>query len=411
MLFTSLILKVNLFFLLFIFFVMSCSEEKDVVVNSDMFSASEWSQRMAMSEISRLGNSLQYYPENSNVKWNYESGLLLKSFLEVWQHTKDPKYLDYVKKIMDSFIESDGTINTYKMSDYNIDNINPGKVLLWLYRLSHEDKYLKASTILREQLQNHPRTKEGGFWHKKRYPFQMWLDGIYMGCPFYAEYSILLDDSEGLEDVVRQILLIDVHIRDSKTGLRYHGWDESYQQRWADPETGCSPNFWGRAMGWYAMALVDVLDFLPHNQENRQKIVFILDDLLKSFAGFQDEESGLWYQVVDKGEQEGNYLEASVSAMMAYSYAKAINNGYLDKKYTNVAEKAYRGLLNNLVQIDNNGQVNIKQICSVAGLGGDPYRDGSYDYYIGEAKEVNDPKGVGPFIMAGLQIEELRKAK
>jgi unsaturated rhamnogalacturonyl hydrolase len=396
--------KTTALLLSLLMFVPNCSENKRNPENSTLKNELQWSYKMVESEIKRLGNSLEYQPDNKAVKWDYETGLLLKAFMEVWEQSKNEAYFNYVKKVMDSYIESDGNMKTYKPENYNIDNINPGKVVLWLYRITGDEKYRKAAALLREQLQNHPRTKEGGFWHKKIYPWQMWLDGIYMGAPFYAEYSVLFNNAQGFEDIANQISLIDVHTRDPKTGLRYHGWDESNKQEWADPETGCSPNFWGRAMGWYAMALVDVLDFFPADHPKREKILFILDDLLTSLANFQDKESGLWYQVVDMADRKGNYLEASVSSMLAYAYAKAVNKKYIGEKFKSVAKKAYEGVVNSLVKVDENGQINLTQICSVAGLGGNPYRDGSFEYYISEPVEDNDSKGVGPFIMAGLQV-------
>jgi unsaturated rhamnogalacturonyl hydrolase len=360
---------------------------------------------MADSEIHRRGNALKYGGSDPKAKWNYQTGLFLKSLLHLWQDTDDLKYYSYIKEVIDSYVDKNGSIKTYKKEDYNIDKINSGKVLLALYQYSQDEKYKKAASLLKEQLETHPRTQEGGFWHKKRYPWQMWLDGIYMGSPFYAEFSILFNQPEGFDDVARQILLIDVHTRDPNTGLRYHGWDESNKQKWADPYTGCSPHFWGRAMGWYAMALVDVLDFFPLDHPDRDQILYILIDLVTSIAKYQDQDTGLWYQIVDLGHRRGNYLEASASSMFTYAIAKSVRKGYIDDAYWQVAEKGYRGLLNHLTKVESNGLVNLTQICSVAGLGGNPYRDGSFEYYINEPIVSNDLKGVGPFIMASLQIE------
>jgi unsaturated rhamnogalacturonyl hydrolase len=235
----------------------------------------------------------------------------------------------------------------------------------------------------------------------------MWLDGLYMGAPFYAQYSQMFNQPEFFDDVVKQFVIIDSHTRDPKSGLRYHGWDESNNMEWADPQSGCSPNFWGRAMGWYAMALVDVLDFLPVDYAKRGQVVFILKGLCKAIAAYQDPESGLWYQVLDQGGREGNYLEASASCMFVYSLVKAIQMGYIDPDYQKVVQKGYDGIIKKLVRVDPDGLVNLTQICSVAGLGGDPYRDGSYDYYLSEPVVENDLKGIGPFILASLQIEKI----
>ncbi|UCD39353.1 MAG: glycoside hydrolase family 88 protein [Fidelibacterota bacterium] len=360
---------------------------------------------MADSEMGRRGDSLEYGKSDPKAKWNYQTGLFLKALLAVWEETGQQKYYDYVKQVIDSYVEADGTIRTYKLEDYNLDKINSGKVLLSLYRVTGEDRYSKAAMTLRLQLDNQPRTMEGGFWHKQRYPWQMWLDGIYMGAPFYAEFSLLFDRLEDLDDVVHQILVIDGHTRNRETGLRYHAWDESRKQRWANPDNGCSPHFWGRAMGWYSMALVDVLDFLPTDHPRRGQVLYILRDVVKAVSRYQDQGSGLWYQVLDQGTRRGNYLEASASSMFVYAIAKGVRKGYLESRYWQVAMRGYQGLLERLVEFESDDSISLTQVCSVAGLGGDPYRDGSFEYYIGEPVVKNDLKGVGPFILAGLEIE------
>ncbi|GAB4374916.1 MAG: glycoside hydrolase family 88 protein [Calditrichia bacterium] len=370
---------------------------------------STWSRRMADSEMKLRGASLMYGESNPKAKWRYTTGLFLKSLLDLWQETHDSTYFQYVKKTIDSFVDESGHIQTYNMAEFNLDKINSGKVLLQLYQITHEGKYKRAAEILYKQLQNQPRTSEGGFWHKQRYPWQMWLDGIYMSAPFYAQYGAMFNRPEAFNDVIKQIKLIDMHTRDSKTGLRYHGWDESNKQAWADPVTGCSPHFWGRAMGWYAMALVDVLDFIPPKHPERSQLLYILNDLLKAVIKYQD-ESGLWYQIVDQGERSGNYLETSCSAMFVYTIAKAINKGYIDNSYREAALKGYDGIIKRKITIHEDGTISLNGICSVAGLGGEPYRDGSFEYYISEPVVANDLKGVGPFIMAGLQLEKMISA-
>lgn len=388
--------------------IFNCTNEKASAKNEKNISGkSALYIRMADSEIARLGDSLEYGKSNANAKWNYQTGLFLKSLLDIYNHTGEQKYFDYTKKVIDSFLNNDGTIKTYKMDDFNLDKINSGKVLLSLYKATNDDVYKKSADILYEQLKKQPRTKEGGFWHKKRYPWQMWLDGIYMASPFYAQYSAMFDKPQGFDDVVDQIVTMDVHTRDPKTKLRYHAWDESNKQEWADPETGHSPNFWGRAMGWYAMALIDVLDFLPQDHPKRENIVFILKDFYKAIAAYQDKKSGLWYQVVDMPERKGNYKEASASSMFVYAIAKAVNKGIIDSSFSSVAQKGYQGIVEHLIKIDKDSLVHLTHICGVAGLGGDPYRDGSYEYYISEPVVSDDLKGIGPFIMAGIEIEKM----
>lgn len=366
-----------------------------------------WAIRMADSEMARRGDSLNYGGPNPKAKWEYTTGLFLKSLLDLWQATGDKKYLDYVSSVIDSYLETNGAIRTYQMTDFNLDKINSGKVLLRLYQITGKVKYRQAADILYEQLQRQPRTSEGGFWHKQRYPWQMWLDGIYMSGPFYTEYAVMFNRPDALADAARQVLLIDAHTRDDHTGLRFHGWDESKKQAWADSISGRSPHFWGRAMGWYGMALVDMLDYLPSENENHSRIIEILNDLLKAVIPYQD-ESGMWYQVMDQGGRAGNYLETSCSAMLVYTIAKAVNKGYVGQAYRNIAIKGYGGIVSQMVSTDEDDRISLNGICSVAGLGGNPYRDGSFEYYISEPVVANDLKGVGPFIMAGIQMDRMR---
>jgi unsaturated rhamnogalacturonyl hydrolase len=312
---------------------------------------------------------------------------------------------------MDHFVADDGSIRTYSLDDYNIDNILPGRNLLFLYKQTGHEKYRKAAATLREQLKTHPRTSEGGFWHKQIYPSQMWLDGLYMGEPFYAEYAATFHEDAAFDDIAKQFILMERHVRDDKTGLLYHGWDESRKQRWSNPETGRSPNFWGRAMGWYAMALVDTLDHFPRKHPQRAELVAILNRLAQAVAKYQDARSGLWYQVLDKAGEKGNYLESSAACMFVYALAKGVRNGYLPASYRHVALKGYRGILQEFVKTDANGQTNLEGTVSVAGLGGNPYRDGSYEYYLSEKVVTNDPKGVGALLLAATEMETAAKGQ
>jgi len=343
---------------------------------------------------------------NVPFRWHYEHGLMLLALLRVWQASGQARYLDHVRSVIDPFIDAGGHIATYAVAEYNLDQINPGRVLLFLHRLGSDERYRWAIALLRRQLREQPRTSEGGFWHKKIYPHQMWLDGIYMASPFYAEFARAFGEPAAFDDVARQIALIEQHTRDARTGLLYHGWDESRQQRWANPKTGCSPHFWGRAMGWYAMALVDVLDDFPAGHAARCTIVAILQRLAAAVAAVQDAASGLWFQVLDQGRRPGNYLEASASCMFVYALAKGVHHGCLPGGYLDTARRGYQGILAHLIGVDDQGAVSLKDTCGVAGLGGDPYRDGSYEYYVGEKRATDDYKGVGPFIMAGLEMAQ-----
>lgn len=359
-----------------------------------------YAERMARSAMHNLweGNG---HPE----RWTYEQGVVLKGIAHVWKATGKKEYFDFIRSSIDHFIEADGTIRTYKMEDYNIDNINTGKILLLLYEETGEEKYRVAADTLREQLRHHPRTSEGGFWHKKRYPWQMWLDGLYMGEPFYARYAEMSGEKKAFDDIANQFIFMERHSRDAGTGLLYHGWDESRKQRWSDPETGRSPHFWGRAMGWYGMALVDVLDYFPEDHPKRDSLTAILTRLSDAIQGSQDPETGLWFQVLDKPEGEGNYPEASASCMFVYTLAKGIRKGYLPEDFMKSARSGYENILSRFISKGENGLINLEGTVSVSGLGGDPYRDGSYEYYLSEPVVTNDPKGVGAFILAASEME------
>jgi unsaturated rhamnogalacturonyl hydrolase len=371
-------------------------------------SSEPWSVRMAESVIRRNPEpwTLDFQKEP---KLEYTYGLVLKAILQVWAVTKDNRYFQYANAYYNRFIDQDGNILTYRLDDYNIDRINPGKPLFLLYEKTGDERYKKAILLLRMQMNTHPRTSEGGFWHKKIYPHQMWLDGIYMAAPFLAEYAKTFNEPAIYDDVAKQIILMEKHAREEKTGLLYHGWDESRQQRWADRETGLSSHFWGRGMGWYAMAIVDVLDFLPDNHPQRPDIIAIFDRLATAVTNVQDRETGLWYQILDQGTRKGNYLESSASCMFVYALGKGVRKGVLHPAFMNIAQKGYQGVLNHFIEVDKNGLVSIRQACAVAGLGGNPYRDGSYEYYIHEKIRSNDPKAIGPFILASLEMEAFNK--
>lgn len=340
-------------------------------------------------------------------QWHYEVGLMLKAIEQVWRKIGEPAYFNYIRANIDYFIKADGSIKTYTVNEYNLDQINTGKIALMMYQATKDEKYRKACYVLREQLKKHPRTSEGGFWHKQIYPQQMWLDGVYMADPFYAEFAVTFDESEALDDVLKQFCIIYEKARDQKTGLLYHAWNATKEEPWSDPVTGCSPNIWGRAMGWYAMAVVDTLDFITA-PEQRQVLLNILKPLMEAVLKVQDETSGLWYQVLDQGSRAGNYLEASASGMFIYTLAKAAKNGYLDDTYLAAAQRGYAGMLKHFVTEDFGGVVHLNQICNMAGLGkykeDMEYRSGSYDYYISEPVVADDYKGMGPFIMAGIQL-------
>ncbi|MGO9586689.1 MAG: glycoside hydrolase family 105 protein [Limisphaerales bacterium] len=371
----------------------------------------QWSVRMANSEMARLGDSLEW-KEGGKARWDYTTGLFTLSLLKLDGRVNDPRYVKFAENTIGSFITPEGGIQGYKVAEYQLDAINPGKTVLALWQITHDERYQKAAALLRKQLDTQPRTADGGFWHKQRYPHQMWLDGLYMGAPFYAEYAKLFNGPvSDYDDVAKQIRLMAAHTYDPATGLFYHAWDESKEQPWANKETGTSSNFWGRAIGWYAMAQVDVLDYFPTNHPARPEIIATFQKLCGGVVKYQDPQTGLWYQVVDQGGRKGNYLEATASSMFVYAMAKGVNHNYLPRDYVPVVEKGYQGIVKHLVKNDGDGKWSLTQCCSVAGLGGMPgngrLRDGSFDYYVGEPIVTNDLKGVGPFILAGIEVQQL----
>ena len=368
----------------------------------------KWSERMARSEMKRFPEPWMI-EKASKPRWGYTHGLVVKSMLEEWKHTGDSTYYDYAKIYADSLIDNDGHIRTMKYLSFNIDNVNAGKILFDFYAQTGDERYKIAMDTLRKQMREQPRTSEGGFWHKLRYPHQMWLDGIFMASPYLAQYGATFGEPTLQDEAVKQILLIARKTYNPATGLYYHGWDESREQKWASRETGCSPNFWSRSIGWYGAAIVDVLDYLPQETEGRDSVLQILQGLAQAMVRYQDPQSGTWYQVTDQGARKGNYLESSCSAMFIYSLFKAVRMGYIDPSYLDVAKAGYEGFLKNFIEVDKDGVVTITKACAVAGLGGKVYRSGDYDYYINETIRNNDPKAVGPFIMASLEYERLQK--
>lgn len=364
----------------------------------------KWSERMALTLMKSHPDS--YTIDGAKAPhWDYVHGLVLCAFEQLYKEKKDEKYAAYIKQYADDLIDSEGGIKTYKFESYNIDNIVAGRLLFDLYNKTQDQRYLTAMQTLIKQLEEQPRTASGGFWHKKIYPNQMWLDGLYMGSPYYAQYTTVFEKGKNLDDVAKQFEQIQLHATDKNTGLLYHAWDESKQMPWANKSTGTSPNFWSRSMGWYAMALVDVLDFFPENHPKKKKLIGYLNNLANALVKFQD-ASGLWYQVTDMGEREGNYLETSGSSMFAYAFAKGVNKGYLHEKFKKSAKKAFTGVTSKYITVHPDGQIVITNACAVAGLGGNPYRDGSYEYYINERRKDNDPKVTGPFILAALELNK-----
>ena len=356
-----------------------------------------WSVRMAESVLRR-------HPQ-VHEEWDYTAGLVLLAIDEVARRTGDEGFAEYVRGNMDAFVRPDGSLATYALEEFNLDQVNQGKVLFRLLERTGLSRYRKAADLLREQLRRQPRTREGGFWHKQIYPHQMWLDGIYMASPFLAEYGAAFADTAAVDDAARQVLLIGRHTRDPRTGLFHHGWDESRTQPWADRETGLSPSFWGRAVGWYAMGIVDVLDHLPGTHRDRDAIIRLFQQLAQAVAAVQDPVTGLWYDVLDQPNRAGNYHEASASCMFVYALAKGARLGYLPPPYRAIAERGHDGIVRHLISTGADGLVTLDRIVAVSGLGGKQQRSGTFEYYVSEPVVANDFKGVGAFILASLELD------
>jgi unsaturated rhamnogalacturonyl hydrolase len=337
--------------------------------------------------------------DSANARWTYEEAVVWQGLLSLWYNTGDARYFNYVQDLMDRLVDKDGNIRTFTIEDYNLDNVLGGRVLLRLYAVTGQEKYYKAASALRRQLLEQPRTSEGSFWHKKKYTEQVWLDGLYMAQPFFAEWAVAFHEDSVFSDIVRQFSLIEAHTRDTATGLLYHGWDESRQEKWADKGSGHSANCWARAMGWYGMALVDVLEHLPADHPGRKVLQEILGRYAAAIQKVQDPATGCWWDVLDKAGAPGNYLEASASSMFVYVLAKGVRLG-LAPGYRAVSERGYRGILERFVVVDGSGHTGLQGTVGASGLGGASNRDGSYDYYVSEKLVPNDPKGVGAFLLA-----------
>ncbi len=361
----------------------------------------KWSVRMANTVMAH-SDSLVYYVDR-NPRWAYDVAFLGMAIDRLGQ--VDSKYSAYMENWIDYFVQPDGSVIDYRKDEYNLDRIFPGRNILTLYRRNPEERYRMALDTLISQMETHPKTKAGGYWHKKVYPWQMWLDGIFMASTFMVQYAAEFDTEKWFDIAALQAKLVYEKTLDSESGLLMHAWDESREQKWCDPATGKSKYPWSRATGWYTMALLDILEYLPADHPDRPELIRILQNTCEALLKVRDPQSGIWYQVLNYGGREGNYLEGSGSAMFTYVFARGVREGYLDRKYLKIANQAFDGILKELVTVDGSGLVTIHNICGGCGLGGNPYRDGSYEYYINEKKFDNDTKGVAPFILAAIELD------
>ena len=372
------------------------------------------SVHMVRSEMARNSDATYLDGRNGQLKWNYTTGLELKSFLDVAERYDgcDDIYA-YVKHWADTMMTPDGKIHTYKKSNFNVDHICPARIYFDLYDKTGDERYRNILSMIREQLDDQPRTESGEFWHKKIYPHQVWLDGLYMALPFYAEYTSRFEAPERRDsiynDIIHQFVAAAENTFDPQTGLFRHAWDESRSMFWADPETGQSAHAWGRANGWYSVALVEVMEWLPLNHPGREVLGEQLRYLYSVLPKYADSESGMWYQVLDCPGREGNYLESSASIMFIYAFLKGLRSGCIDASETENIKGLYDKFVKTFVKENEDGTISITSCCSVAGLGGKDNRKGDYAYYLSEPVIDNDCKAVGPFIWASLEMEKLGK--
>ena len=361
----------------------------------------KWSIKMANTVLTR-SDSLIYYVDR-NPKWAYDVAFLGMAIDRLGNI--DIKYSKYMENWVNYFVRPDGSVVDYKIAEYNLDRIFPGRNVITVYKRNHDPKYKITLDNFIEQLKTHPKTNSGGYWHKKIYPSQMWLDGIFMASTYMAQYAKEFNSPEWLDVACMQTKMIYEKTLDPGSGLLMHAWDESRSQKWCDPETGKSHYPWSRAMGWYVLAIEDILEYLPENHPDRPALINILQKTCDALMKVRDPKTGLWYQVLNNGGREGNYLEGSGSAMYTYAFARGAHKGYLDKSYLAIASSTFDGIIKELITVDEKGKVTMHNICGGCGLGGNPYRDGSYEYYVNEKRIDNDTKGVAPFIMAAIELD------
>lgn len=364
-----------------------------------------WSDKIIESTMKLYPDPVQmamYAPE----RWNYEYGFFLNAVFVRWQETKNEAYLNYIQQWVDRFIDENGKLDSlqYKPLEYKLDDVLPGRLFISLYEVTKEEKYKNAANQLRQQLVMQPKTSEGGYWHKQVYPSQMWLDGIYMGDIFSLQYAQAFDSGRWTDEAIHQIELIAKHTTDSTTGLMYHGWDESKNKVWAHPVKGTSPEFWGRAIGWYIMALIESLEYIQADHPKRAHIEKLFKNLAASVLKYQDKDSKLWYQVIDKGDVSGNWIETSCSAMFTYAFAKGHRLGYLDASYNEAAQAAHTALLQDYVAFDDAGILYLNRTVKIGTLNPKNSK-GDFDYYVTTECRINDYKGLAALLYASMELE------
>ena len=345
------------------------------------------------------------FPIYAPNRWNYEYSFFLAGSYKQGKKKNNQAFIDYPQKWVDSFItDNNFKEGVYDMSEYKLDDVIPARLAILFHQQTGNLKYKAIADTIALQMKRQPKTSDGGYWHKQIYPNQMWLDGVFMGDVFSMQYAQAYNQPEWYDEAVKQIKLIYQHTRDEKTGLLYHGWDESKNPVWAHPQKGTSPEFWGRAIGWYAMALVECLDYLPENHPERNDVIKIFQDVCAAVKKYQDQKSSLWFQVIDKGDKSGNWIETSCSAMFAYSFAKGNHKGYLDKSFLTSAQQAYNSLLKNYVYADEKGNLHLDRTVKVGTLNPKTSK-GDFQYYISTECRIDDYKGLAAFLYASIELE------
>ncbi len=390
-----------------------------LVLNKEDQPYKNYSEWLTYSEMKRVPHSY-LLDFSSKPKWSYVMGIEMEGMLDTYEHYKEGNnaILDYLKEYPAKMIDEKGNITGYKYEDFNLDNVRTAKFILRMHNLFPTKGTEKALKTLFKQLQNQPRTKEGVYWHKAIYANQVWLDGIFMGLPFYCNYAVQTmkpkKAEKYLNDAVDQMVKTDYRTYDEKTQLWKHAWDETHQQFWANKEDGKSQHCWARALGWYVMAMTECLDAMPENYARRQEVIDLLNKAMKSVVKYQDKKTGVWYDVLDV-KSDKNYLESTASSMFAYVLLKGYRKGYLSEEYLKAGVKAYNGILKQFIKVNADKTISLTRCCAVSGLGPGPgpyvkkpnyKRDGSFEYYMSEPIRDNDAKGVGPFIWASLEMEQ-----
>lgn len=364
----------------------------------------KWAVKMADAVMTRH-DSLGYYNGRTRRGWSYDVAYLGNAINML--KDIDAKYANYMLADMNQLVMEDGSVPRYDINKYNIDYICPAKNILLAWEQTGEEKYKKAVAQFIQQMENHPKTKSGAYWHKQIYPWQLWLDGVYMGMPFLAEYAKDFDAPQWFDVATHEVIVTYEKTKNPENGLLYHAWDESKSQKWCDPKTGLSQYPWSRAMGWYVMAICDILDYLPADHKDRAELIAILQNCCDALLQVRDEKTGCWYQVLDQGARKGNYLEGSGTAMYVYAFAKGAQKGYLDAKYLDIANCAFDDMVKQFIITDTDGMPSMVGICGSCGLGGEKnYRAGDYEYYTTEKVVKNDCKGVAPFIAAAAVLNK-----